>query len=280
MIETYLNNQYFVWGAIGAVFILVSIIRKSFYPILAFALFYLAIVIKDTTGSERIAELLQNLLYVSIGVSLMLGYSFAMTGFRSTYLSPRDELRLIIYGVLFSLPGFLFLGVESLEILPYSYSLFAVTLGAVMLFFSGKVDRLLRSNESAYLDDANNRIQREGLISLKATFGDVSLSEMRKKVEEAFDRGEIPEPEYYEVLVEIHFLSQDYESTLLYGKEHQRLLQGNVGASKITRNIYIQAMSEEALGNTEQALEHYRYVEEKSNGNFYYVTQKLKEQKV
>ena len=44
--------------------------------------------------------------------------------------------------------------------------------------------------------------------------------------------------------------------------------------------MYIQAMSEEALGNTEKALEHYRYVEEKSNGNFYYVTQKLKEQKV
>ncbi len=271
MKETIIQNQWQIWWATAFIFSLVSLRRKTIYPLIGFLLYTSTFLLfNNKIGGSDFGFFFKNLLFMAVGISFFVGQGFVFDSLKSKHLNPRDELNLIIIGIFFYLPGILFFAFFYIDS-KASFIIYPGIFGVIMLFFSKRADRLIDDNESGYLEIMNDRIQRTRLVNLKSVLGDVGLLEMRRAVEQAYEKGELDEFRFNQAIIEIHFLNGDYEGAIKHYEKQKKSFDG-------TNDVFVRyclALAEEKLGNIDAALSYYEDVNEKTGGYIYYVRHKI-----
>lgn len=285
----FIQNSVELWGTAIAVYILLSIIKKSIFPVLGFLLYAGLILGKGYFQNSFITDGFQNLLYIYIGIFFLVGFSFITKVFRNNYLAHRDEITLILYGVFILVPFALFLYfqfyVSNLDE-TLSYLIPSILMGLILMVIWSKTEYFFKKHEFSYLIDLQKEIQKKRKIYYYTFFGSEDLDEIKKIADGALAKDEISQFDYLSNLALIYFDHEEYEKSEKYFNKREELLVSGVPENenpslevleKIAKTLYFLGMIKERTNDENGALEHYEMANKLSQGKIYFVKNRIAE---
>lgn len=275
MIEDYFDFYSILgWGIVVLLYILLSIIRKNFYPILAFALFAAIVIGSDFFEQKYLSELLQLLSYIFIGMVYSVSYSHIVTGIKNDYLEHRDELKIIFSGALFAVPLFLFIylhfNVPSLE--KTAYVICSGVFALVAIFAWRNSEKVISENEDRYSESINNRLNDFNRAVLFEQYGNVPVEELSKQFAEMFKQNNISNIQYFSSLYQIYYIYGEYEEALNSLDQMINISQteeNKISKAELSNIHYFKGKCHDALRNHRAALREYSTAHSLGNHRYY-----------